>query len=252
VQFLGYEGGNTLIAHEIGGYYLFVRGDCRFWVSIGGPYEWQLTRTGTLTLDQERWLSTEMQYDRWPEVAGSYRHKYDKLAQLVLSDGKATIHCEGNCMPPGAEVPPGFDGIHDTLQVLLADVWELGVEPGPEEPMRIDLVRLEDDISVWGDDPCVAAWRFGWDPAARAKDPLMPHPSQLIEDPQLAEELRAFRAELQQGILPMGCAYNPYDGGPAQFTEMAPMTLYWLWMRDSMPWEGEEPGVPVPAPPGGW
>jgi hypothetical protein len=90
---------------ENGVTFLFVRGDCRYWIfGVGTRDANQETREGVLDPSQEAALHDELAFDEWPQMTGVYgAQPSSHVLPDVLSDGRHFIRCFALCGLSGPE-----------------------------------------------------------------------------------------------------------------------------------------------------
>jgi hypothetical protein len=89
---------------QIGMAYLYVRGDCVYWVNtrVGGFAQ---TKQGRLSEDDELRLSADFGYGNWDVLQSSYAGGGPSETTLVLYDGSRIVACaEEACSPYGADM----------------------------------------------------------------------------------------------------------------------------------------------------
>lgn len=248
---VGHEGVNTMIAHELGIPFLYVRGDCRYWVVDAFPEtltDWKVARTGTLTLEREEQLSRALHFDRWGELAGLYDAPGNPGGyERQYSDGVSTIRCELNCSTD-VDAPQEVMDLTAVSAGWFASLWEAAEPLAATAPMRVDIVRVELPEPI--DNPCFVEWPFPLPPGplSRDMDTPLPWSSRLIEDAAMASQLRALREQYITNDLPDGTC-NPVlgDGPMAFFEASAPHVAYSLWTRDAVPLQQPGSGIPLPG-----
>ena len=250
VRVVGHEDVPTLIAHEIGNNYLYVRGDCRYWVVDDVPSElidWKVTYTGVLAPDVEEQLSRELQYDRWGELAGIYLGPSNPGGyELQYFDASAIIRCELGCTSD-VTAPQDLKDMTPIVRTWFERLRLAGQPLAEAEPMRVDVLRVVLPNPV-NDNPCAFEWPFAFDPtplARNGEDP--PGWSRLISDEASASMLRSMRGQYLAGDVPPGTCNLPLDNSAFLFFEAdAPEIAFSLWMRDHVPLERPEGGITAP------
>lgn len=252
----------TSIAHELGTSYLYVRGDCRYWVaSRSRPSQpsqfhaenWQLTRTGVLTPELEQALSLSLLYDRWPAVAGDYGSLDEGASNYLYSDGEASLRCSHDCSW-GVDPPLEFAGVNEAARGWFESLWDAGEPMAASEPVAIELIApvVESDLPVTETWTCAVPWPFALDPASISHDGqthVGPIASRPIVDPALAAELRALRDAQFADEPPDACNPLLISDSWVFFLPSAPNLPLLMWIRDRLPLEAEDGGVPLPPPP---
>jgi hypothetical protein len=246
----------TSIAYELGRAYLYVRGDCRYWVVTGERPEvpgsnlnddWQFTRTGVLAPDVEQALSQELHYDQWTALAGNYGSGESDGGATIYSDGESTLWCDHACGSGPGPVPE-LALLNVIASNWLLPLWDAGEPLGPADPIQLDVLATEEPEPVEGT-ACALEWPFDLDPATIARVPFEEQSSRPIVDPELAQQLRALRDDHLAQLPPDPC--NPLFsyGGLIYFRPSAPLTRLHLWFRDRLPLEQSGGGIPLPPPP---
>ncbi|WAS95628.1 hypothetical protein [Nannocystis punicea] len=252
----------TSIGVELGASYLYVRGDCRYWVAsesrpeLPGMFDrvnWQVTRTGVLTPELEQELSQSLLFDRWSERAGDYGDNDEGAANYFYSDGEASVRCGHDCSG-GQDPPPELAGLNDVAAAWFESLWDAGEPMAPADPVTVDLIapEVEGDLPVTETWTCAVPWPFDLDPASISHDGktvIEPVATRPIHDPELAAELRALRDALF--VAPVLEACDPLAGGGplAYYLPSAPTLPLLLWIRDRVPLEAELGGITLPWPP---
>ena len=255
----GFEGGSTYLANELGRSYLYVRGDCTYWVAtVSQPKNpdgftlsaWQVTHAGTLTPAAEQELSQELLYDRWPELAGHYRFPTNPGGLVIeYSDGEATIVCDLACSQE-VDAPQELKDLTAVANTWMDRLWDLGEGVAAGEPLRVDVLRTSfDGAPPLTDDPCARVWEFDLDPAAVARGPDDAPASHLVSDAAVVSEMRALRDDYLAGLPEPACNYVFQDGALLLYQAAAPMVALSLWMRDGVPFETVDGRIALPPPP---
>jgi hypothetical protein len=89
---------------QIGASYLYVRGDCVYWVNtqVGAYVQ---TKQGQLSDDDERSLSADFGYGNWDVLQSSYVGSGPSHSSLILYDGRRSVACaEEACNPYGPDM----------------------------------------------------------------------------------------------------------------------------------------------------
>lgn len=245
---------STLLYHQIGVSYLYVRGDCRYWVVPFQAWHRVPARTGVLDADQEQALSVELGYDRWPDVQGTYLSWSSRAGFLTFSDMAATVRCAERCgyAPLGTEEIRGWSS--RTLE-LWSELYEQG-EPVPaSDPLRVDghyepLLR-GDPMPM-----CFVDWPFSFEPTEAGVTPP-PYPendswlgrSRAVTDPVIAEDIRIYWDEYAAAYEPEEVCSLEWLGGSLYFLAPDdPQSSIRMWIRDAVPFEDDDGHVPVPVP----
>ena len=246
---VGHEDVPTVIAHELGMPFLYVRGDCRYWVVDSFPEtltDWKVARTGVLTPEREEQLSRALLFDRWSELAGFYAGPGNPGGyERQYSDGTSTIRCELNCSSE-VDAPQLLKDLNPVANQWFAALWAEGEPLAATAPVRVDIFRVELPEPP---DACFIEWPFSLPPAPLSRDMNTPQPwsSRLVEDEAMASQLRALRQHYITDDLPPGQCNPVIKNGPMAFFEpAAPNVVYTLWMRDAVPLESPGSGIPLP------
>jgi hypothetical protein len=207
---------------ELGFSYLYVRGDCEYWVLHDGLE----SHHGVLDEDQETALAELVHYDDWDGLTQRWPEpEAHDVALLVIDDGHSEyqIGCLGECPVAPEPVLEMRAAYRDQLELM----WENG-EPYTG-PMRLLAARIPDDLNPND----VVPWTVDLDLASVAVDWLDMEAvgmSVRIEDPDTLAQLREFRDEHVDGLEQFGDFY----------VEVEPGVVYELYLRDAVPFEGDD------------
>ena len=225
----------TEMQRELGFAYLYVRGDCRYWVlPYQGPpaLDVREARTGVLDAGEAAELAEMLDYgnlaalaaEDWPQQGG------EDGPTNFLHDGEDLIACTDTCL--GA--PESVQTMTTAGPDYFLELWEAG-EPMSDAPMRIQARFLggapTDDVPVWD---------LGLDLSEVDTTPIelsMQGTSTLVDDPEIAAALRQFRAQNPEAT----AYYEPIvvnDSGGA----------YEVFVRDALPLENEQGLIAWPSP----
>jgi hypothetical protein len=233
-----FGGGGGLITElqrEGGFSYLYVRGDCHYWVlPFQKPPTIEVfeTRTGVLSPDEAAALAELVSYGEWDGLTGIWQELgvYDVLI-AVAHDGEQLVGCHGSC----PDAPPQVQALASAANAEFlarwqagaslddAPIWVLAAEPlDPPNPNTFEIVpwTIALDLSTIAVDPEQLGERGV---AAR------------VDDPELAVALRAFRLEHAKPLSQYGDFFVEDDGHYFQ-----------LFLRDSIPFEDEQGLVALP------
>jgi hypothetical protein len=229
--FLSASGGvlRTPFQIEAGFSYLYVRGDCQYWVLISGLE----SHHGVLDAEQEAALADLVHYDDWDGLTERWPDPgWDDVALMVVDDGHSefSIGCLGECPVAPEPVREMQAAYRDELQQL----WDAGERW--TGPMRLLAARVPE-----GDEPdakFVVPWTVDLDLASVAVDFVEMGEevgmSVLVDDPATLTQLRQFSDEHADAL--------------EQFTdfhvEVEPGVIYELYVRDAVPLEGEDGLIP--------
>ena len=227
------------IEREIGFAYLYVRGDCRYWVlpfqspPIVDVFE---THTGILDAEAEAALSELVGYGEWDEVAdrlwlepGSF-----DVTTTYVQDGERMFACDGNC----PEAPELAQRVSTACFSEFLALWQAGEPLAPDAPVRaIANATIEPpDPEVFDILPWTPSLEL--DTVAVEFDLLREAGmTTRIDDATLATELRAFRAEYPAALATFQEIF--VDAGDSGFYE--------FYVRDALPFEDEQGLVTWPT-----
>jgi hypothetical protein len=126
--------------YENGVPFLFVDGQCNYWVSRGVANIWEDVRTGQLSGDEEAALSSDLYYADWARLRGDWRgFTFDGNVE-IFSNGTATVVCDAGCDASG--VPIEVTKMRDAWQAWTDRLWRAGSPIDGAE--RIIVVRYDD------------------------------------------------------------------------------------------------------------
>ncbi|MCY0988057.1 hypothetical protein OV203_13045 [Nannocystis sp. ILAH1] len=245
---------HTELLRELGWSYLYVRGDCRYWV-MGDDQSnlqyWRVTHTGTLSAEQEEELSRAVNYDRWAELAGHYfvpESENSPGYEIQYSDGVSTIRCAEMC-PPAADAPDVLKDMTKPAREWIPRLWKEGESMEPGAPLRVDVLRLPSSQPL-DEDECALAWTFALDPKSISRGNDDPPGSVAIADGDTTSKLRSLREQYLAGDVSPGMCNPVLLDGPFRFYEPADvLTGFSLWMRDAIPFETADGRVEIPSVP---
>lgn len=232
--FLSFGGGivRTEFQYEVGFYYLYVRGDCRYWVLPyrDGDPTWIETHTGVLDEAQETELVELLHYGDWDDLLGVWPEpgSFDAAIQRV-HDGhsESGIGCVGEC-PDAPQVVQDIRAAHSSQ---LQHWWALG-EPSTG-PMRVLAVAIPAGENTVPPVP----WTVDLDLAPLAVDyeqSFCRGMSKLVDDPTTVAALREFRAQHADAL----------EDFTDFYVEVEPGVMYELYLRDALPFEDEHGLIP--------
>jgi hypothetical protein len=223
--FLSASGGQlrTPFQIELGFSYLYVRGDCHYWVSTSALD----SHHGVLDADQEAALTELVHYgdwdgltERWPDPG------WWDVPLMVVDDGHGEhmIGCLGECPVAPEPVRDMQAAYREELELM----WEDG-EPSME-PMRLLAARVPDGDSP--DPMFVVPWTVDFDLESVAVDFVEMGEevgmSALVDDPTTLAQLREFGDEHADALEQFSDFY----------VEVEPGVIYELYLRDAVPFEG--------------
>lgn len=226
--FLSSSGGvvRTPFQFELGFSYLYVRGDCEYWVlsSDAGI----VSHHGVLDEDQAAALEELVHYGEWEDLTQLWPEPgTDDAGLMVVDDGQGEyqIGCLGEC--PVAPEP--VRQMQAAYRGELERLWDEG-EPYTG-PMRVLTAKIpEGDMP---DEMFVVPWTVDLDLASVAVDFVdmgEPGMSVRIADQATLEQLRAFRDQHADAL----------EQFTDFFVEVEPGVVYELYVRDSVPFEGND------------
>lgn len=214
----------TPFQFEVGFSYLYVRGDCEYWVLTNGIE----SHHGVLDEEQEAELAEIVHYDDWDGLTQRWPDPdaYD-VPLMVVDDGHSEyqIGCLGECPVAPQPVRDMEAAYHDKLESM----WEEG-EPSME-PMRLLAARIPEDHSP--DEMFIVPWTVDLALASVAVEWLEMEEmgkSVLVDDPVVLAQLREFRDE----------HIDRLEHFTDFYVEVEPGVIYELYVRDAVPFEGED------------
>jgi hypothetical protein len=219
----------TSFQFEVGFYYFYVRGDCRYFVV---PYRnddgtWIETHTGVLDEDQETALVELLHYGDWDDLYGLYPEPGSSDAPLMMvHDGASedAIGCIGDC----PDAPEPVLAMRSEYKAQLEHWWTIG-QP-MTGPMRVIAARRLDGDPIpqnpvpWTVDLDLSSLAIPFD------DMICPGKSVLVDDPATVAALRQFRLEHAEGLQEFGDFW----------VEVEPGVYFEIYMRDALPFERED------------
>jgi len=228
--FLSFNGGSvrTEFQYEVGFYYLYVRGDCHYWVvppPTGGDPMWIETHTGVIDDQQEAALVELLHYGDWDDLLGVWLEPGSSDASIMrVHDGhsESGVGCVGEC--PGA--PQAVQDMRNAFSEQLRSWWDSG-EPSTG-PMRVLAVATPEGENTTDPVP----WTVDLDLeelAVTYEQSFCRGMSKRVDDPTTVAALREFRAEHADGLQDFVDFY----------VEVEPGVMYELYLRDSLPFEDE-------------
>lgn len=121
--------------------FLYVAGDCRFWVKRPGGMSdqyvhWRPYREGTLTVDQENALHTAVAYDDVTAVQGCGGVRPEDAAQLTVWDGEEWIVCRGSFVGP-----PSWP--------IREQIYAIGTDLDGPVRIQVKRERIADDAFIY-------------------------------------------------------------------------------------------------------
>jgi hypothetical protein len=242
----------TWLYTQIGTRYLYVRGDCRYWVVPFQPYQRVPAHTGVLDDAEADALSLELGYDRWPVLEGTYSGS-GAGGFVVFSDTSATLRCADACDGfVGTDELRGWAARWDDL---VDELYAQGEPVAASDPLRVDGHYTE--LAPDGPMPeCTFDWPFSFDPTTAGVSPP-PYPknepaitrSHPVTDPAVAAEIRAYWDDYTAAYEPGEmCSIEWLSGRFLFIAPDDPQATISMWIRDAVPFENEDGLVPVPMP----
>jgi hypothetical protein len=218
----GLEG--TQVLYDNGADFLFVGGDCQYYVQPGDSITAEV-HAGVLDAATAAELAADLHYDAWPRLTRT-RHGQtaDAPAPLTLHDGANVFDCYNNCSDD-QDVELRY--LPSRAHTWMTRLWEEG--GAVSTPVRIMVVAQDFPDS----DPAVT-----WPLATPLADLAFPPGTSLglgegvLFDEDDASALRAVRAPNREGAI-------------GTVVEDASVR-YWLYLRDTTPFEDASGLVPVP------
>lgn len=251
------DGGGGLdpnpMLREIGDYYLYIGGDCKYWVLR--PEHNPLvddTHAGELSPEEEIEFARDFHYAKWSQLKGAYSYALGETPVRHYSDGVNTIVCQPDCSEGQVESrPPEVEGFEAST---LAWLSRLKNASSPSTgPMR---VAVYFDLYDLGEE-CTVPWPFAWNPGEFAMDvgeDGVPDAGNgvLMDDTDTVSTLREIRRHYREEV-PMYseglCEYNWLLGdGTLHFSRGD--ERFMLVVRDAVPFEDERSTIPLPWPEG--
>jgi hypothetical protein len=120
--------------YENGAYYLFVDGQCNYWVS--NPSEvWDATRSGVLDVESAAELGKRLHFDAWPELHGTWADPTGGVFDapvLVFDDAGSAVVCAELCN--ASDVPSAVKAMRDASPQVAQELWDAGTPI--ESPVR--------------------------------------------------------------------------------------------------------------------
>lgn len=253
VRSIGHEEVPSLLPYELGHEYLYVRGDCRYWVadvSESNLRTWKVSYTGVLTEATEEQLSRELLFERWDELDGLYLGPGNPGGyEVQYFDGVSLIRCELGCSSD-VDAPQVLKDLSQVGREWILRLQHEGTPMNLTDPMRVDILQVTSPKLV-SDEPCALEWPFTLDPKTVSR--LVDEPlgrSVLVSDAEVSTQMRALRDQYLAGKEPPGTCNLPLMDSQFFFYEAgAPNVAFSVWMRDHIPLEPPEGGVLFPEAP---
>jgi hypothetical protein len=243
---------------ELGWQYLYVRGDCKYWVLPLEPYgengPVSDVREGTLTPEDEVALATALSYPRWDVLQGDYFQGGSDVPTWHFSDGSHTIGCRVSCGWAGDGRPAEIVRLQDAWNEWLPKLYA-GALPYTG-PMRMVVVYY--DTPRDGVPECYEPWPFAWHPMdiavyapSNIDDPASEYMGQVgvgalvLDEPTISilrdsrhhyrEEAEAFPGDLCNSYMGFAELRFHHEG-----------VIYTVLSRDAIPFEDEQGLIRLP------
>jgi hypothetical protein len=223
---------------ENGAWFLYLRGDCRYWV-LAGTVEpgFGETREGVLEPNAEARLHDDLRYDEWPELAGVYAPEpppADAGPPEVLTDLTNEIGClicASLPDPKAAAVGAMFSAAWDWASALRQQGSPL---TGP-----VRALAVEGSLAYSPYTGQVVPWTVGVPLSSLVVEAsaLWQGLGRLVDQPD-AEVLRGWRNNQLAGM------YHPADNGPFIPVSDNGGPFFALYVRDALPFEADNGVVP--------
>jgi hypothetical protein len=231
------------LLYENGAAFLFLRGDCRYWVLaelvLAGTFAFGETREGVLEPGAEAQLHDDLRYDDWPDQVGIYGTPPGEgggpsmLSDLTHEIGCYYDGCQSNPNPSAAAVGALFSAAWDWASRLHQQGSPL---TGP-----VRALAVEGAFSHPGYAGQILPWTVGVSLSSLVLDPRVtgvgPGRGRLVAQPD-AEVLREWRNNQLAG------SYHPASDGPFIAVSDNGGPFFALYVRDALPFEGENGLVP--------
>lgn len=236
------EGGLTMtgLYTMLGDTYLYVRGDCRYWV-IGPPFGFLgSARTGTLDPAQANALAEDIGYAQWPELHGRYDGGSADCYRTLASPG-STIECGGSCYW-GSWAPAEIRMWLDAARSWQTTLTEDGQPVPLGDPLRLDGWIVDAEPAQPLDD--IVEWPFPFTPEEAGIPPYAPsrEATWLVTDPEITAAFRSYWTSFD--------GPTPDHVWPFSFSVPGdPVRIVSLWLRDVVPFEDADGYIPIADPP---
>lgn len=232
-----------LVRWELGARFLFIQGNCQYWVSgPETPSRWQHYHTGTLTELERTTVEDAFLWGQWQreELVGHWlrgQGEFD-VPSKAFQSSEGEIICDGGC---GAESNPAeVFQIRDAEQPMVDQLWNSSAPYSGA--LRVQATVDRGSLSRF--EPAI--WPLTWSLSEIVVEPeeeayLQPGMSTLVSDPEEASALRAI--------------WDDYDAtipqwkslGPIPFEDpQAPGVVFAVVMRDTLPFEEDNGLVTLP------
>ena len=227
------------VLHENGSYFLFVSGDCNYWVRQTQD-RWADVRSGRLDEEQALDLSEALHYGRWAEFGGLWEDLTSVIADgpaWIFHDATSAVFCLNSC--EGTDLPPEFAEMKKQAVSWTDRLWQEGTSVGG--PLRLTAVRLEEGAtplappSAWP----VPSVSLAGISISEGESALQGY-GEAVLITEGVDELREIRRMHRDVKPPATFWYNyiPFDEAGA---------FYRACYRDTVPFENEYGLVPYPG-----
>ncbi len=148
----------SYVLWENGARFLFVFGDCSYWVSgPDNPTRSERYRSGQLAQEDAQALAQTFHFGRWRDMAlTGYWHPSPEdfdLPTTVFYDGVDIVVCSGGCNALGVRAE--VHAMRDAEQGWIETLWTAG--SSQDGPLRVVAVRIADDDPTYDAVPA-ASW----------------------------------------------------------------------------------------------
>jgi hypothetical protein len=232
---LGLISESEFFRSELGSRYVYVSGECDYWVLTQPEGKLDRTHAGRLSPDEADELADDVGYDEFSTLEGVYVEQgaADGSAALFY-DGRDVIACYGSC----PESPEGVQSARDSLTPWIERLWDQGAEY--DGAVRLVVNRLDRfDTAVWP-----LAWPLNsieYQPGVPAESrSYVIGSSSLVADHDDALQLRdLWRAQQAPDAVEVALAVSDpaHDDG-----------TFDVWSRDSLPFEDARGLFFIPSP----
>jgi len=236
-----------LVRWELGARFLFVQGNCKYWVSGPNvPTLFEHYHTGTLSDAERVALQDAFLWGHWEEdgLIGHWVRgagEFD-LSSVLFQSPEGEIVCDGGC---GAESnPPEVFQIRDAVQPMVEQLWNSG--QAYEGALRIQ--ATVDRGALSGLEPAI--WPLDWSLSEIVIEPeeegyLQPGMSTLVSDPDESLALRAMWDDYNSSMPSLSSLWKRLGALPVE-DPRAPDILFGVVMRDTLPFEEDNGLVTLP------
>jgi hypothetical protein len=114
------------VQYDNGAYYLFVDGQCNYWVSNPSQV-WEETRVGVIDVETAARLGESLHISIWSDLKGTWSDPrggvYDAPV-LIFDDASRAVVCAKLCDAPG--VPAAVKEMRDAFPGIAHELWDRG------------------------------------------------------------------------------------------------------------------------------